>query len=253
VNPEQFVSYAEGWYDGSILGMDAEIGRLMEYLRNNKMDSKTLLVVMGDHGEEFLDHDKMFHGHSVYGELTGVPLIMRRTGALSANAKIKDTIESVDLMPTILEIVGLHAPKNIQGKSFVSLLRSANSKGSAEAAPTSNWNRPAFSMKAATHDNASPPPLLTESFAVVSGNWKLIHNTIPDEGVPEYELFDFYADPLNKKNVAEQNPEIVTRLSKLIEDWRVNAAKGKLKPDSEAAKGLSQEELERLRSLGYIQ
>jgi arylsulfatase A-like enzyme len=207
---------------------------------------------MGDHGEEFLDHGKMFHGQSVYGELTGVPLIMRRTGALPENVKIRETVESVDLMPTILELTGLHGSKNIQGKSFVTLLHAANSKGTAEATPSS-WNRPAFSIKAATHDNASPPPLLTESFSVVSGNWKLIHNTVPDEGVSEYELFDFYADPLNKKNVAAQNPEIVKRLSKLIEDWRVNAAKGKLKPDSEAAKGLSQEELERLRSLGYIQ
>jgi len=252
INPEEFVSYAEGWYDGSILGMDAEVGRLMEYLRNNKMESRTLVVLMGDHGEEFLDHDKMFHGQSLYGELTNVPLIIRRPGVLPAGANINETVESVDVLPTILELSGLRIPQNVQGKSFASLFSKKGSTGNSEAAAT-GWNRPAFSIKAYTHDNSSPAPQHTESFSVVWQNWKLIHNTIREDEVPEYELFDFHGDVLNHKNVAEQNPEIVKRLSKLIDNWRANATKGRLKPDAEVAKSLSQEELERLRSLGYVQ
>lgn len=255
INPEEFVTYAEGWYDGSIRAMDSEIGRLMQFLRNNNLEEKTLLVFAGDHGEEFLEHERMFHGQTVYGELTDVPLIFWRPGTLRGGLTITDTVEIVDVMPTILELSGLKAAQNMQGQSMTALLHTKSSGNAAEASTVSGvWKtRPAFSMKAVTSDNASPPPQEDESFAVVLDEWKLIHNTKSSSNVPEYELFHQTSDPLNKKNVAAQNPQIVKKLSKLIDEWRQKSAANALKPDTDAAKSLSQEELERLRSLGYIQ
>jgi hypothetical protein len=72
------------------------------------------------------------------------------------------------------------------------------------------------------------------------------------EGTPEYQLFNAVKDPLDQVDIAAEHPDQVKRLAKLLDGWykAVNAAR--LKPDSENVEGLSQEQLERLRSLGYI-
>ncbi len=254
INPEEFVKYAKGWYDGSIRAMDTEIGRLLEFLQNNNLAQNTLLVFVGDHGEEFLEHERMFHGQHVYGELTSVPLIFWAPGRLRGGLTVKDTVETVDVMPTILELAGIKAPQNMQGQSLTELFSKQASGKTAEANSILGvWKRPAFSMKAATVGNDSPPPQETESFAVVLNEWKLIHNTKRKGDTPEFELYNQTSDSINKTNVAKQNPEAVKRLSRLIEEWREKSSANRLKPDAEAAQSLSQEELERLRALGYIQ
>jgi hypothetical protein len=100
---------------------------------------------------------------------------------------------------------------------------------------------------------AGPPPRDTASEAVVDGGWKLIHNTKRPDGKPEFELFDHAQDPLDAHDVAAAHPEEVARLTKTLEAWRKIATAARLKPDSEANQNLSKEELERLKSLGYIQ
>ncbi|HEY4492129.1 MAG TPA: sulfatase, partial [Acidobacteriota bacterium] len=250
VDPEAFVSHVRDWYDGSIRGLDAEIGRLLEHLRNRNLADRTLVVFTGDHGEEFLEHGRMFHGQTVYGELTNIPLIFWGAG-VSRGLTVENTEETVDIMPTVLELAGLKTTAHLQGRSFASLLRNAQRSGTAEAA--TQKSEPAFSEKAITKDAASPAPHDTESFAVVQDGWKLIHNTKRSPETLEYELYDQKKDPLNRINLAEQNPEVVKRLARTLDQWRRSSAAARLKPDSEAAKGLSQEELERLRSLGYIQ
>jgi arylsulfatase A-like enzyme len=86
----------------------------------------------------------------------------------------------------------------------------------------------------------------------MDGNWKLIHNVVRPADKPEFELFDFYRDPLDQKNVAAEHPEVVDRLAKMLDGWHQMAAAAKLKPDSELTKGMSREQLEQLRSLGYV-
>ena len=73
VDPEQYVRYDEGWYDGTIRGMDAEIGRLLERIRQIGLEGKVQIAFIADHGEEFVEHGRMFHGQSVYGELADAP------------------------------------------------------------------------------------------------------------------------------------------------------------------------------------
>jgi len=72
-------------------------------------------------------------------------------------------------------------------------------------------------------------------------------------GAPEWQLFDHLNDPLNQVNVSEQHPEVVERLQRLLADWQSYAEAARLLPDAESVEGTSAEELERLRSLGYIQ
>jgi arylsulfatase A-like enzyme len=247
IDPQAFVDHDKDWYDGSIRGMDVEIGRLMETLRRVGVDERTLVVFLSDHGEEFHEHGRMFHGQTVYGELTRVPFIARWPAGLAAARVVDDVVQSIDVMPTLLELSGIPPPPGLQGQSFVPLLV-------ADAGGRSWTRRPAISEKLLTdpRGGAAPPPHDTESNAIVDAGWKLVHNTVRPRGGPEFELYDFNKDPLDANDVAGANPEIVQRLAKALAGWKEMATAARLKPDAESAKTLSPEQLQRLRSLGYV-
>ena len=260
-----FLEEDRDWYDGSIRGMDAEVGRLLERVGSLGLDRRTLVVFTGDHGEEFLEHGRMFHGQSTYGELSNVTLMMRSPGRIPEGVSIGETVETIDILPTLLDVSGLRPPAEIQGRSFLPLMMSSRPRpaipGAAQAAPGGEetpearaWkDRPAVTEKAAISDVGGPPPRDTEAAAITIDGWKMVHNTKRPAGLPEFELYDVRKDPLNLDNVAAAHPEIVERLAKDLDAWRAKATAARLKPDSEASKSLSPEELERLRSLGYIQ
>jgi arylsulfatase A-like enzyme len=246
IDPKKYIEHNKNLYDGAIRGMDSEIGRLMERLRHLKLDKNTLIVFATDHGEEFLEHGASFHGQSVYGELTNTALIFWSPEFLPKGKVVKETVENLNLMPTILELCGLKGPKEMQGESMVPLFQSV---------ATSAWRkRPAISERAnAGGDHGNPPPSNYEAYSIVSGKWKLIHHSLRQEGQPEFELFDRSNDSFDQNNVAEQNPEIVQQLAKELKLWKQKAGSVKLKPDSESTSNMTPEEIERLRSLGYIQ
>lgn len=248
LDADKYVSHDVDWYDGSIRGLDTEMGRLFERLEGLGLADRTLVVFTADHGEEFLDHGRTFHGQHVYGELTQVPLMMRWPGVLPRGRVVDERVQTIDVMPTLLSISGLAAPSEVQGQSLTPLL-------GVEGAAAGEWRpRPAISEKARTDPNkgAAPPPHETEEYAIIDGPWKLVHRRERLPGMAEFELFDVAKDPLDARDVAASNPEAVQRLAKLLAGWREMAQSARLKPDAEATKGLSQEQLQRLRSLGYI-
>lgn len=261
VDPAEFVSYDQDWYDGSIRGMDAEIGRLLERLRLLGLEGKVQVAFLADHGEEFLEHGRTFHGQSVYGELAGVPLILCRPGVIPAGVEIGETVRSIDLMPTLLDLSGLPVPGRAQGQSLVPLLAAAapghragspSSGSAAHAAQPSGWRAlPAVTEKAGTANAGGPPPRESESYGIVSGGWKLVHNVRRPAGTPEFELYDHASDPLDRTNVAAQHPDLVARLSAELAEWRKRAEAARL-PREDSTAGMDAKELERLRSLGYI-
>ena len=81
---------------------------------------------------------------------------------------------------------------------------------------------------------------------------KLIHNRIPQEGSPDFGLYRFFDDPLDQNNVADDNPDVVSRLAEALEGWYNMTNAAKLAPDAENTESMSQKQLERLRSLGDI-
>jgi arylsulfatase A-like enzyme len=246
IDPQKYMDHNKNLYDGAIRGMDSEIGRLMERLRHLKLDKNTLIVFATDHGEEFLEHGASFHGQSLYGELTNSALLFWSPEFLPKGKVVKETVENLDVMPTILELCGLTGPKNIQGESLVPLFQIGTPSG---------WRqRPAISERANTGGfHGNPPPLNYEAYSIISGKWKLVHHTVRKEGQPQFELFDRTNDSFDQNNVAEQNPEIVQQLAKELKLWKQKAISVKLKPDTESTSNMSPEEIERLRSLGYIQ
>ena len=165
------------------------------------------------------------------------------------------TVQTIDLMPTLLELSRLPAPPGLQGRSLVPLLAGARAGGAGTVhADGSGWTeRPAITEKAVTVDNGSPPPRDTEAVSVVLQGYKLIHHTKRPAGAPEFELFDHRRDPLDGTDVAAQHPEVVERLKRELDAWRKTVSASRLKPDTEGTAALSNEEHERLRALGYVQ
>jgi arylsulfatase A-like enzyme len=248
-DPDDYIGYETDWYDGAIRGMDDALAKLMAFLGESGLDRRTVIAFTSDHGEEFFDHGRMFHGQSLYGELTNVPLILWGPGRIPAGAVVRTPVQTVDVMPTLLDLSGLQVPEEAQGRSLTPLME-AVAAGLPEPASAA---RPVFSTRAATQDLFGPPPRAKEAYSVILDGWKLIHNVRGVEGDPEFELYDHAADPLDLNDVAPDHPEVVERLAGVLTRWRKSAEAERLPLDHEAASSLTGAELERLRSLGYIE
>ena len=261
IDTEKYLAYDKDWYDGSIRAMDVELARVLERLRTLGLAEKTVIAFIADHGEEFLDHGRMFHGQTLYGELTNVPLVLFWPGVVPSGVVIDETVRSIDLMPTLLEVTGRHLPEGLQGQSLVPLMTAARELRTADVTESTlaslagnlGWQRrPAVSERATTQQSGGPRPREDEAISIVLDGWKLIHNTKSSSGKPEFELFDHAKDPLDLENVADKHPDVVEKLLGELEAWRGLTQAGKL-PPADSTEGLSDEELQRLRSLGYIQ
>jgi arylsulfatase A-like enzyme len=243
LDPDRFVEREHDWYDGSIRALDTELGRLLEAIDELGLAEETLIAFIADHGEDFLEHGRHWHGNTVYGEMTNVPLVLWAPGRIPSGTVVAETVQSIDLMPTLVELSGLSIPEAAQGQSLVPLLTGDRERFR---------SRPAFSERFG-YDVDRP---YANSIAVVAEGFKLIHNLdLPENepDFPEWELFDDQKDPLNLINVAGEHPEVVERLSRILEDWYKFAQAAKLPSDEGVIETLNPEELERLRSLGYVQ
>ena len=248
VDAASFVAHEKNWYDGSIRAMDAEVERMMAKMAELGLGERTLLGFVSDHGEEFLEHGGHWHGMTVYGEVANVPMALWGVG-VPEGVVVDRTVQAIDLYPTLVELAGLELPERVQGTSLVPLL--------AEDAEAPR-ERPVFV------ELPSDRPEQLPSYAIIDGRWKLVWNEGAGEGgggedrkgepvsLPEYELYDHAADPLNLANVSADHPEEVERLASQLERWRSWAVEQKL-DESQATAEMSAEELEQLRSLGYVE
>jgi arylsulfatase A-like enzyme len=254
-DPDAYATVDQGFYDGAIRGMDTEIGRVLERLQALGLGGKTLVAFTADHGEEFLEHGRMFHGQSTYGELANLPLVLWQPGALPGGAVVENTVATIDLMPTLLQLSRLPIPPAAQGRSLVPLLFPAGRKaGGAEAADGGWPDRPAITEKNITHEPVgAPEPMDTADFSIVFRGYKLVHHASRPAGGPEYELFDHRRDRLDQTDIAASHPEVVAELSRELAAWRKTAEAARLKPDAASTASMSPEQLDRLRALGYIQ
>ena len=244
VDAGEFIGYAKDWYDGSIRGMDAEIGRVIEHLDTLGLTGRTLVAFVGDHGEEFHEHGRMWHGHSVYGELTNVPLLLWQPGTIPSGPVVEETVRTIDLMPTILEIADLTTPEVAQGQSLTPLFVSPQDGGA------SDWiTRPVVAEEHIMGNDDEH-----ESYALLLDGWRLIRNVkMPeDDHAAEFELYRHSGDPLALEDVAAANPDVVERLAKELDRWRQQTDAARLPSDEELSSTLSADELRRLRSLGYV-
>lgn len=238
-DPRRYVEYEMDLYDGAIRGMDTELVRVFERLQGLGLEKRSVVAFTSDHGEEFHEHGYMFHGQSLYAELLQVPLIFWAPSRVPAGVRVDAAVQTVDILPTLLELAGLPRPDGLQGRSLTEYINPRVQEPLA---------RHAFAEKPLDR-SAHLARADVASVAIHSERWKLIHNTVRPEGVPEFELYDRVEDPFEHRNLADRSPDVVRRLSEGLDEWRAltNAARV---PESDPA-SLTPAESDRLHALGY--
>ena len=118
------LAHMEALYDGGIAFTDEHIGKILQLLQDLRLSEKTLVIVLSDHGEAFLEHGLIYHGNSLYEEELQAPLIMRLPGVIPAGKRVVGNVSHVDLMPTALGLLQLACPSRIQGIDLSPMIRS---------------------------------------------------------------------------------------------------------------------------------
>lgn len=220
-------------YDGEILYADREVGRLLKGLEDLGVLENALVIVTADHGEEFFEHGKDGHGRSAYEEVLRVPFLVYWRDKVSAGATYDGMVGLIDVMPTILALLGMEPPDEIQGRSFAAQLVKPS-----EPEP----ERKLFAE------------VVQDSFAlemVRDGRFKLIqHLRGPHQGLEE--LYDLEQDPLERTNLAPKARAEVAALRRELEAFNKFTSQAASRVRAEQVQKLDRDTERALRSLGYI-
>jgi arylsulfatase A-like enzyme len=224
-------------YDPEILYMDFQFGRILARLRERGWYDDTLIVVMADHGQGLMQHGWLRH-RLLYQEDIRIPLLFRVPG-LDGGRVVDALVRSVDVFPTLLDLLDVEVPPGLDGMSLRAML-----EGETESRP-----RIGYAEALNTLDTHCPKALPEQQhdllFAILDRDWKLIfHKEHPENS----ELYHLATDPAELQNVFAAHPEERERLMALLE------ASGGLEIDIDTRVAPQDPEmLEKLRSLGYVQ
>ncbi len=215
------VQYLRALYAAEVSYADHYIGQVLGYLARRGLLQNTIVVLTADHGEElgergdsWLNGDYWLHGDDLHSTGIQVPLIIHDPRSARGHQRLSPPIQHIDLMPTILDLVGQPLPRKLQGKSIVPILT-----GSDDGA-----DRMAFITLA---DDSRT--------AVVSAQgWKLI----ADRLTGGRELFYLPADPDERRNLAPAFPDRVIALSRQLDTWAAANNSGVALAPAEGSPGL---------------
>ena len=221
----RFPATLEGAYDAEIAWTDSQVGRLFDALAADGRLDRTLVVVVGDHGESLGEHKEQMHGFFVYDATVHIPLLAAGPGIPVRT--VPDPVRIVDVLPTVLDAIGAPAPSTVQGESLLPLARGAT--------------RPPLTTLAETfypryHYGWS------ELRAVGDGRYTLI-------AAPRPELYDTVSDPGQQLDLYAQQPARAAGLQRALDGLlaRVTSARAPRGPQS-----IDAEAEERLQALGYV-
>jgi choline-sulfatase len=216
-------------YDNAIAYDDYLIGKLFDYVSASRPN--TILVVASDHGEEFYDHGGFSHGGTLYNELLRCPCVIWGPGA--PTGEIAGLSSSVDLLPTILELVGMAPDPQLPGKALVRQGRPTQGK------------EEVFAEK---HHNGS-----TRQYALIREGKKLIVSEEKSTGKETLELYDDGLGIETQPRAVSENREVADRLGARLEAHRArNAETFEREVGDAELELLSDEDLARIRALGYV-
>jgi len=211
----------EALYHAEIAYTDHEVGRLLAAVKESKLDEQTITVLTADHGEEFMEHNGLEHGHTLYDELIHVPLMMHNPELIQAGRSAL-TVEHVDVAPTLCGLTGIQTEHTFQGASLEKMLYAKTGK-----------NRPIFSQ------GNMWGPILT---AFRKDGFKFIDKSVGRE------LYDIINDPAERRNLVKE-AQFVAKCDKLEADVKF------LKEIYGKGRGISvpltDAEKKHLASLGY--
>jgi arylsulfatase A-like enzyme/predicted Zn-dependent protease len=225
--PDEYARrYADRPYDGEIAYVDAMLGRVLDYLRDEGLYDSTLIVVMGDHGEGLGQHGEPDHGIFLYDSTVHIPLIVHAPQP-AYRGVVDGVVSDVDVMPTVLDYLGLEIPDAVEGQSLLPLMA-----GREEPEPRYAYSETQYCrLHYGWSDLAS----------IRDARYKFIEAPTP-------ELYDLEQDPGETRNVFSSQMGIANPLRERLAEMREEAVAG---ADAEMA-DLDPETLEKLRALGYV-
>jgi iduronate 2-sulfatase len=201
VTDEQARTLIHG-YHAAVSYMDAQLGKVIDELDRTNLATNTIVLLWGDHGYHLGDHG-WWCKHDNYEQSTRIPLIVTAPGVTKPGARVTNAlVETVDIYPTLAELAGLPAPQvpqGIEGKSFVAALRDPDLN-------TKNYLYHVY------------PRGERIGRAVRTTRYRVVEWKVPGRAAEtaELELYDYETDPLETKNLAAEQPEVVTRMRAML-------------------------------------
>lgn len=226
--------WREQMYDPELAFIDQQLGRLVKHLDDIGERDQTVIVITADHGQGLLDGLKR-HGWSkhrlLYDWSLRVPMIVNFPG--SGASIVSDQVRTIDVLPTLLDTLGIPALANIEGRSMLPLVA-----GESEPSP-----RIAYADALNLHDSHSPSRRALKQnydnlYCATDGIWKLIwHQTNPQNS----ELFHLAEDPLELNNLYREDHPDAQRLFAFLKDrqaWKTEAPTTNQRADASKLEGL---------------
>lgn len=218
--PERFSQYAP--YDGEIAYSDEVVGQLVAFLKDKGWYDRATIIFLSDHGEGLGDHGELEHGLFVYDSTIRVPLIVKMPGG--GSRRIGAPVQHIDLVPTILDWLGVPAPKGLRGRSLRTMVEGGTTAGDANVYAEAFYGRYHFGW--------------SELYSLTDARYRFIR-------APKPEIYDLERDPGETRNLASERPQVVA--SARAELDRMLAGSTIHSPGQ-----VSQEDLQRLQALGYV-
>jgi arylsulfatase A-like enzyme len=225
-------------YDNSIRWVDRLVGHLVSELDRRGLRERTLIVFAADHGEAFGEHGGEGHARNVYGEVTETPFVLNLPFRLDPGILVEARSENVDLWPTVLDLLGLPALPDADGRSFVPEIIAA-----ARGERGSDREEIAFAHLDETWGNSTrnPQPVV----AVNQGRWRLIYPTARPR---QAAIYDKTQDPREQRNLYDESTAVAEELVSLAGEYlETRPPWGDETPSIELDEML----LDQLRALGY--
>ncbi|MCI0621475.1 MAG: tetratricopeptide repeat protein [Acidobacteria bacterium] len=221
--------YPQDLYAGEVAFTDSVIGSLIQFLDAKNLYQKSLIIVTGDHGESLGEHGESTHGFFIYDSTLRVPLLIKLPGNEAAGMVLQHLVQSVDILPTVVECLQMKTPREVQGRGLLALIRN---KGSA-------WSNDLYSE--------TYYPRLTFGWSELRG---LRHDRYKYIEAPEPELYDLELDPAESTNIIGRNTALDSQLRRqLIEMESRFKAPAEERPPTSTLGRLAEANL---RSLGYL-
>jgi len=210
-------------YNAEIRSMDESFGVFIDFLKKKELYDKTIIIFTSDHGEEFYDHGVMAsHSHTLFDELLHIPLIIKFANSKFASREIENLVRSIDMMPTLLDLVNIKIPENLEGVSLIPMIKGRGK------------NEDLFAIS----ERDMIETLQDECWSIMYDKWKLYNS----------RLYDLEKDPFERIDISSEHAELKTILRKkaiqFIKQIRITQQKEKVE--------LDETELEKLKALGYI-
>jgi arylsulfatase A-like enzyme len=235
-------SYSDA-YDQAINWTDRLVGALVGNLADMDLLDRTLIVIASDHGEAFQEHGFEGHARNLHREVVYVPLILSLPFLLEPGVRVDSTVANVDVLPTILDIMGLPALPNADGRSLLPLIEEA--AGVEPSGPTDGLERPIYSQidRRWGRPSAESDPLV----GVTDGTKRFF---LPIKHPENASLFDWETDPAELDNLIETDTATSESMRALADAY----LEGATSPWGVKVKEVELDalRLEQLRALGYV-